>query len=107
MALELGIQKMVVASETGGSALKALQVLRDTEIKLIVVTHYSVGWRGEGLSRLPLGGACGRELPQQAGVDPGGGEHGLSWTRRGAVHCIAGTKMQEEGPCVAKPRERL
>jgi hypothetical protein len=39
-AMELKIKKMVVASETGRSALKALEVLRGTEIKLIVVTHY-------------------------------------------------------------------
>jgi hypothetical protein len=39
-ALELNIQKIVVASETGRSALKALKVLKDTDIQLIVVTHY-------------------------------------------------------------------
>lgn len=39
-ARELKLQKMVVASETGRSALKALDVLKGTKIKLIVVTHY-------------------------------------------------------------------
>jgi hypothetical protein len=39
-ALKLDIKKMVVASETGRSALKALKVVKDTDIKLIVVTHY-------------------------------------------------------------------
>ena len=38
-ALELKIEKMVVASETGRSALKALKALKDTDIQLIVVTH--------------------------------------------------------------------
>lgn len=56
-ALELKIQKMVVASETGRSALKALKVLKDTDIKLIVATHppaTTTGPKGEipiGLSR--------------------------------------------------------
>jgi len=39
-ALALGIEKMVVASETGRSALQAFQVIKGLEIKLIVVTHY-------------------------------------------------------------------
>ncbi|RLI08194.1 hypothetical protein DRO24_01665 [Candidatus Bathyarchaeota archaeon] len=39
-ALELVIKKVVVVSETGRSALKALNILRGTEIRLIVVTHY-------------------------------------------------------------------
>ncbi|NOX45331.1 MAG: hypothetical protein GXO72_06340 [Caldiserica bacterium] len=45
-ALELGIGVMVVASETGRSALKALEVLRGTGIKLVVVTHYPGETRG-------------------------------------------------------------
>jgi hypothetical protein len=39
-ALELRISRMVVASETGRSALKALDVLAGAKISLIVVTHY-------------------------------------------------------------------
>ena len=39
-ACELSIKKMVVASETGRSALKALNILKGAHIKLIVVTHY-------------------------------------------------------------------
>ena len=56
-ALELGIKKMVVASETGRSALKALKVLNGTGIQLIVVTHppaTTAGPKGDipiGLSR--------------------------------------------------------
>lgn len=56
-ALELKLQKMVVASETGRSALKALQVLKGTKMRLIVVTHYPAktwGPKGDipiGLSR--------------------------------------------------------
>jgi len=53
-ALELGIERMVVASETGRSALKALKVLEDTEIRLVVVTHYpehTWGPKGE----IPIG----------------------------------------------------
>lgn len=53
-ALELDIKKMVVASETGRSALKALDVLQGTGIKLIVVTHYpSETWGPRG--NIPIG----------------------------------------------------
>jgi len=45
-ALELGIKKMVVASETGRSGLKALRVLEGTGVALIVVTHYPANTRG-------------------------------------------------------------
>lgn len=38
-AEELGIGKLVVASETGRSALKALKVAKGRDLKLIVVTH--------------------------------------------------------------------
>ena len=56
-ALELSIKKIIVASETGRSALKALKVLNGTGIHLIVVTHppaTTTGPRGDipiGLSR--------------------------------------------------------
>ena len=39
-ALGLDIKNMVVASETGRSALKALGVLKGSGVKLIVVTHF-------------------------------------------------------------------
>ena len=45
-ALELGIGTMVLASEPGRSALKALEVLRGTDVKLVVVTHYPEETRG-------------------------------------------------------------
>jgi len=37
-ARELGIKKLIVASETGLSALKAVEALRNTKINLVVVT---------------------------------------------------------------------
>lgn len=37
--LDLGISKIIVASETGRSALKALEVFKNVDIQLIVVTH--------------------------------------------------------------------
>jgi len=37
-ARELGISKLIVASETGLSAVKAIEMLRDSEMSLIVVT---------------------------------------------------------------------
>jgi hypothetical protein len=36
----INIQKVVIASETGLSALKALETFKDTNLQLIVVTHY-------------------------------------------------------------------
>ncbi len=53
-ARERKLQKMVVASETGRSALKALDILKGTKIKLIVVTHYPAktwGLKGD----IPIG----------------------------------------------------
>ena len=39
-AIKRGIEDVVVPSETGISAMKAIEVFRDTKIRLIVVTHY-------------------------------------------------------------------
>ena len=53
-ALELGVNSVVIASETGRSALKALKVFEKTGIKLIVVTHYpakTIGPKGD----IPIG----------------------------------------------------
>lgn len=53
-ALQLKLLKIVVASETGRSALKALQFLQGTELKLIVVTHYPARtWGPKG--EIPIG----------------------------------------------------
>lgn len=53
-ALELELGKMVVASETGRSALRALEVLEGSEINLIVVTHYPAQtWGPKG--DIPIG----------------------------------------------------
>jgi hypothetical protein len=53
-ALELGISKIVLASETGRSALKALEALKGTKIGLIVVTHYPAQtWGPKG--DIPIG----------------------------------------------------
>jgi hypothetical protein len=51
---ELGIDQIVIASETGRSALKAVEVFRGTKTKIIVVTHYPAttwGPRGD----IPIG----------------------------------------------------
>jgi len=37
---ETRIDKVVIASETGRSATKALDIFKGTNIRLIVVTHY-------------------------------------------------------------------
>lgn len=53
-AVELNIRKMIVASETGRSALKALRILEDKRISLIVVTHYPAHtWGPKG--DIPIG----------------------------------------------------
>lgn len=51
---ELGISQVVIASETGQSALKAIKVFRGTQVRIIVVTHYPAktwGPRGD----IPIG----------------------------------------------------
>lgn len=46
---QLGIRTVVIASETGRSALRALDVLRDTGTELVVVTHYpATTWGPKG-----------------------------------------------------------
>jgi len=53
-AKERGINNIIIASETGLSALEAVEVFRDSDVKIIVVTHYpssTVGPRG----RIPIG----------------------------------------------------
>lgn len=53
-AQEINIRKLVIASETGRSALKALEIFKSADIKLVVVTHYpatTIGPRG----RIPIG----------------------------------------------------
>jgi hypothetical protein len=51
---ETGIDKVVIASETGRSALKALSIFSGTKIRLIVVTHYPAKtWGPKG--DIPIG----------------------------------------------------
>ncbi|MGQ9641819.1 MAG: pyruvate kinase alpha/beta domain-containing protein [Candidatus Bathycorpusculaceae bacterium] len=46
---EMRLNKVVVASETGRSAIKALSIFKGTKIKLIVVTHYPAAtWGPKG-----------------------------------------------------------
>jgi hypothetical protein len=46
---ERDIIKVVIASETGRSAIKALDVFKSTDVKLIVVTHYpATTWGPKG-----------------------------------------------------------
>ncbi|MCR4392481.1 MAG: hypothetical protein NUV94_06930 [Candidatus Acetothermia bacterium] len=72
-ALALGIEKMVVASETGRSALAALAAVKDIGIKLIVVTHWpATTWGPKG--DIPIG--LGR--PEYAHVKRFLEEHGAA-----------------------------
>jgi len=51
---ELGLRSVVIASETGRSALKALEAFRGLDARLVVVTHYpatTIGPKGE----IPIG----------------------------------------------------
>ncbi len=51
---ETNINKVVIASETGRSALKALSMLKGTNIHIIVVTHYpATTWGPKG--KIPIG----------------------------------------------------
>jgi len=51
---ESGIKKVIIASETGRSALKALKIFRGSNIKIIVVTHYPANtWGPKG--DIPIG----------------------------------------------------
>jgi hypothetical protein len=51
---EANINKVVIASETGRSAIKALQVFKGTKIGIIVVTHYPAEtWGPKG--NIPIG----------------------------------------------------
>lgn len=51
---ELGIQKLIVASETGRSALRALEIFDGSSVQLIVVTHYpATTWGPNG--KIPIG----------------------------------------------------
>jgi len=51
---ELGVNKVIIASEMDRSALKAIEVFRDTNIKIIVVTHYSATMCGPK-GNIPIG----------------------------------------------------
>lgn len=57
-ARELGVRHLVVASETGRSAVKALSAVKDSGIALIVVTHFPSATWGS-LGDIPIG--LGRE----------------------------------------------
>ena len=53
-AQELNVRKVVIASETGRSALKALDIFRGSDVQLVVVTHYTattIGPKGQ----IPIG----------------------------------------------------
>ena len=52
--LELGPKRVVIASETGRSAVKALEVFKGTGIEMVVVTHYPAKtWGPKG--SIPIG----------------------------------------------------
>jgi len=52
--LELGPKEVVIASETGRSAVKALEVFKGTGIEMVVVTHYPAEtWGPKG--GIPIG----------------------------------------------------
>jgi hypothetical protein len=51
---EEGVNKVVIASETGRSTIKALNIFKGTKTKLIVVTHYpATTWDPKG--DIPVG----------------------------------------------------
>jgi hypothetical protein len=51
---ETNIKKVIIASETGRSAIKALDIFKETNVKIIVVTHYPAEtWGPKG--NIPIG----------------------------------------------------
>ena len=51
---ETNLSKVVIASETGRSAMKAIDIFRGTKMKIIVVTHYpATTWGPKG--NIPIG----------------------------------------------------
>jgi hypothetical protein len=53
-AQELAIRKVILASETGRSALEAVEIFRGSDLRLIVITHYpatTIGPKG----KIPIG----------------------------------------------------
>ncbi len=52
--IDNGLHNVVIASETGRSAVKALETLKETEVKIVVVTHYpATTWGPKG--NIPIG----------------------------------------------------
>lgn len=51
-AKEREIDNVLVASTTGKTALKAMELFRDSGLNLIVITH-QWGWRAPGVQRMP------------------------------------------------------
>ena len=51
--LEGGISKVIVASETGRSAIKTVEKLKDTRVEVIVVTHYPA-YRYTNNGKIPI-----------------------------------------------------
>ena len=72
-SLERGIKTIVVASETGKSALMALDILRNTGIRMVVVTHYPSGTFGPhgeipiGINRIEYGPA--KDRLEKSGIE--------------------------------------
>jgi hypothetical protein len=52
--LEGGISKVIIASETGRSAVKAVNRLRELGVKIVVVTHYPA-YTNSSKGRIPIG----------------------------------------------------
>lgn len=51
-AKEREIDTVIVSSTTGDTALKALEIFKDSGLKLVVVTHQT-GWRAHGVQLMP------------------------------------------------------
>ncbi|MEA2035496.1 MAG: pyruvate kinase alpha/beta domain-containing protein [Euryarchaeota archaeon] len=77
-ALALGIDKIVVASNTGETAFEFLKAMKDTNLSLVVVTHV-VGFREPGVAEFPVENA---EKLRAEGVTIVTGTHVLSGLER-------------------------
>ena len=53
-AKQLGIRKVILASETGRSALQAMEIFQGTSVKIIVITHFPA-FTDEPNGKIPIG----------------------------------------------------
>jgi len=90
-AKELGIRYVVIASTTGKTAKKALEILGDLDLKLVVVTHHT-GFERPGEQQMSE--ATRKEL-EEKGVRVVTATHALSALERSISRRLGGASRTE------------